>query len=130
MVARVIITVVTLLSMLLPHCHCAAADCCNMADGCRDSARDCCQSETGHSHDLDPVHQHSGSDCCCAPDHDSVPLPSNETSLRSLIEVASVGLGMDLPEVDNGLSSRLVERTRRGLVARLECQKVLCRWTC
>lgn len=130
MFARVVIAIVTLLSMLLPHCHCVAADCCGAVVGCHDSARDCCQSDACESHEHGPLHQHSGPHCRCVLDHDLVSLPPHEFDVRSLVDLAPVGLLFSLPEADAALSSPLMERTRRDLVTRLECQKVLCRWTC
>ncbi len=135
MSSRVALTIIALLGFLLPHCHCAAADCCGseaLQVPAVSGDRGCCHHDHAtNSHEDDSVPCHpDGHHCCSSPDHDVAVLPTNETLKLN----AGSGLGgavidravaCDLP-----LSLPLKERTRCTLVTSLHAQKVLCRWKC
>jgi len=138
MSSRVALTIITLLGMILPHCHCAVASCCGsqaLQMPAVSGDRDCCHhghatnSHEDASHDSGPFHS-GGHHCCSSPDHDAAVPPTNET-LKLNIGNGFVGTAIGTAgPCDLSLSLRLMERTRCVWVTLLHAQKVLCRWTC
>lgn len=135
MSSRVALTIIALLGMLLPHCHCAVASCCGsqaMQTPVMSGDRDCCHHDhatNSHEDDSAPLHS-DRHHCCSSPDHDAAVPPTNETlKLNSGSDFVGTAIGTAGP-CDLPLSLPLMERTRCVLVTPLHAQKVLCRWKC
>lgn len=135
MSARVTFIIATLLSILLPHCHCARAcdDCVHTPDAAiatTSSGSDCCHHQHGLASEPasnDAADHHS---CHCLPWHDFALALSNERAVEHTPALKLLSHSAAAVQDLVFVRTQEFERTRSEHSRPRAVQKNLCRWTC